>query len=272
MLVKKSRFVIGMTTYHSEFLRISVGALARLGRDFMLVIFNDNPDVKIHITDIRKLGFHGKVHIINTDYNVGQLRARLEIIKHVKSQKHHPDWFMFIDDDDIVLNLTVPQVAAQNFAVIQNMAVIQNRLVNVLRVMDSADNWCQDPENTPVVQPYLGLRGTFVRFDALAQMADVLQDSISKITDIDVSLNFRPPVDLIMWNALNMVAKNNNPDVTPIYMDCVNCVTIDIDNVTQKYGMNTKSTAQQVQRAIKKYNNAIATALNAAPSGQDLDA
>ena len=84
MFRQKSRVIVGLTTYYNENLIISMSGLARLGKNITLVIHNDNPDIKLSRRRIRHMGFQGRLHIINSDYNKGTLDSRLEIIKYAK--------------------------------------------------------------------------------------------------------------------------------------------------------------------------------------------
>lgn len=282
MFACKSRIIVGLTTFYNENLMISLSGLARLGKRAILVIHNDNPQTKVTKRDVRCMGYDGDVHIINSGYNIGLLRARLAIIDYVKKHRINSDWFVFANDDDVLLNLDIPNVGQNHFAIIQNMAVVRTRLIDVLRIMKNPDNFTIDEENIYLVRPHIGIIGTLVRMDYIFKMADILQSASEAISDIDESLGFRPPVDMMMWSALNIIARNDNDTISPIYMDTVNYVAMDIDNVTTKYGMliqPEKNPHQQIMSAIAKYDTAIHAALTnnesenkAAPAGQELDA
>ncbi|MBE6461796.1 MAG: hypothetical protein E7006_03060 [Alphaproteobacteria bacterium] len=272
MCLKKDYLVVGLTTYHTENLAISVPALARFSKKIILIIYNDNPDVKLTRHDIRKLGYHGKLYIINTQKNVGQLRARLSILEYAQKKHTNNTWFIFVDDDDALLNINIPNVSSRHFAIIQNMAVIKNRLVDVLRIMKNPYDFAIDNENIYIVRPHMGLSGTVIKMTAALKMMQVLNDAHQTISDIDESLSYRPPVDTMMWSALNIISRNTDDKATPIYMDTINYLATDLDNVTTKYGMKIatgKNAQQQIIRAIAKYDAAVRAALSAAaPVGQ----
>lgn len=275
MFKTKSRIIVGMTTYYNEYLGISVPGLAHIDTRFTLVIHNDNPDTRVTRRHIRKLGYHGKLHIINTKHNVGLLRARLAILEYIRKQKITSDWIVFVDDDDILTNLNLPDVSDNNFAIIQNMPIIRTRLIDVLRVAKNPANYTVDNENICMVRPHVGMAGTLVRLPIAMRMYDVLCECIESISDIDETLSFRPPVDMTMWSALNIIARHDNERATPIYMDTVNYIATDIDTAQTKYGMKIQpghNPEQQIRRAIMKYDNVVRSALAAAPLGHDLDA
>lgn len=289
MFTNKSRVIVGLTTYYIENLMISLSGLARLAKRAVLVIYNDNPETPLSKRDVRRMGYEGEVYIINSEHNMGLLRARMEIIDFVKKHKISSDWFVFANDDDVLLNVDVPNIGQNHFAIIQNMAVVRSRLIDVLRIMHNPDNYTIDDENIYLVRPHIGMIGTLVRMEYIIKLADVLRNAAVAISDVDESLGFRPPVDAMMWSALNIVARSDNENVTPIYMDTVNYIAMDIDNVSMKYGMliqPEKNPQAQIMAAVAKYDMAVRAAImnatysvtdtndagNAAPVGHESDA
>ena len=202
MLSRKSRIIVGLTTYDNELLSLSVGALSRVSEKFTLVIYNDNPATSVTRTQIRNFGYRGPLYIINGEYNNGLLAARMAIVNFISASKINPEWFIFVDDDDVLLNLSIPDVGDNVFAIIQNRAVVRNRLVDVFRAVLHSPNLRFDDEHVSVIRPYLGLSGMLIRFDALLETVGVLAHAHSEISDIDMSLTFLPPVDRMMWSAL----------------------------------------------------------------------
>lgn len=278
MYRKKTRVIVGLTTFHNEYLDISVPGLARLGREFVLIIYNDNADTKVSDKHIRQLGYRGKLFVINGARNLGQFQARIKILEFAKNKNLNADWFVFVDDDDILTRMDIPNVSSDKFAVIQNAVVMRTRLIDVMRVMRDAGNFSIDNENVYLSRPNIGMSGTLVRFGVALQFAKVMGAIQQPISDIEESLNFCMPTDLIMWSALNIIAQYNNDPVTPIYMDSVNYIKIDIDSSTTKYGKRRhpiKNAEQQIARVIDRTDAVVRDALfamNAAPAGQKLDA
>ena len=276
MFKTKVRVVVGITTFYNDFLGLSVPALRRLPSDFMLIVYNDNPDTVVKRGQIRRLGYSGPLRIINGAQNVGVLQARLNILEYVQKHNIIPQWVVLADDDDILVNIDTPNVGDDNFAVIQNMAVIKSRLVDVMRAMNNPQNCVPDSDNIELVRPHVGLAGTLVRWDAMCRMGNVLRQMQQEISDIDESLSFRPPVDPVMWNALTAIVRNDNPQAMPIYMDAVNYIATNLDRATTKYGMAVspaKNAIAQIERALAKYDAAIKRhlATNAAPMVQNSD-
>lgn len=274
MFRTKTNFIVGLTTYNTENLEISVRGLAQLNKEFVLIVCADNPDKKVTKKQIRSLGYKGPLHIINNQYNVGTLNARLAILKAVRERKINAEWFIFVDDDDILTNIDTPVVSQDNFAIVQNMVVLRTRLIDVLRVMKKPADYTVDNENVFLVRPHIGITGTLIRINIALRILDVMNDAQQEISDINERLSFRPPVDMMMWSALNIIAQHDNQNATPIYMDRVNYIATDIDTAPTKYGMRlqpTKNAKQQIEQTIAKYNTAIRNALMAvaAPVGHD---
>lgn len=273
MFKSKSSVVVGLTTFHCEYLDLSIPALSRMAKRFTLVIHNDNPDVVVTPHQVRALGYRGPLHIINSDKNVGMLQSRLAILDFIRATRIRGDWVVFSDDDDFLLNTDVPTVSPNNFAVIQNMVVLRSRLVDVLRVMRNPLNYTVDDSAVCLIKPHVGLAGTLIRIDAAFRMADVLRESLDAIHSIDSGLSFRPPVDIMMWSALNIIARHDNPAASPIYMDCVNYIASDLDTSVTKYGMQvypSRDAAKQISHAVSQYDGVIRSALNS-PSAKDTD-
>lgn len=273
MITRRRPIIVGLTTYNHENLAISVPGLARLGSGFTLVIHNDNPSQKLSRRTIRRMGYHGKLHIINTSHNIGYLESRLAILKYVSDKKIKSQWFVFVDDDDVLLNLNIPSVSSDNFAIIQNMAVIRTRLLDVLRIMRNPLDFTIDNENVCLVRPHVGLSGTLVRTPAMLRLANMLSDIVPELSVVSESLSFRPPIDMMMWSGLNIVSRSDNESATPIYMDSVNYIATDLDTAPTKYGVAiapSRDVQSQIKRAIRRYESIIRSALTAAaPVGQE---
>lgn len=272
MLSRKNVPVVGLTTFNNELLKISIPALGKLRQKFLLIIYNDNPATTLTRRQIHRMGYCGEVQIINTSENVGTLRARLAILDAVAKLRPAPDWILFADDDDMVVNLDIPNVAADNFAVIQNSVVLRHRVADLMRVMENPADYVPDDENVILMRPHIGFAGTLIRASMAISMAAAITPILDKVQKIDDSLDYRPPVDAMMWSYLNICARNTNPNATPIYMDKVNYISIKLDSAVIKYGraaVPARSPADHYARAIARYNAALDAALRtAAPQGQ----
>ena len=259
MFHRKNRIIVGLTTYNTEFLRISVPALARLGRRIFLIVHNDNPTVNVTRRDLRKLGYRGRVHIINARENVGALRARLNILGAIGKLKLRNEWMVFCDDDDILTNIDVPAVAPHNFAVLQNMIEIRGRLIDVLRAMDDTNKLMVDDENVILHRPHIAMAGTLVRTGIMCAVGQLINDAIDVIRQIDNSLDYRAPDDAMLWQSVVSYARHINPAATPIYMDRVNYIGTNVDTAAQKYGrlrFPATHAAARLENALHRYATA----------------
>ena len=103
-----------VTTYYFSNLRISLPSIQRyikqnLKYSFNLLLSNDNPNLKLteeYISKFIDLSLFNKVVILNTDENLGQFRNRVKCIKRGYEEFQDCKYFMFVDDDDVVLNPT----------------------------------------------------------------------------------------------------------------------------------------------------------------------
>ena len=265
MMRRKNNIVVGMTTFNTEMLRISIPALGKIRQKFLLILYNDNPMVNISRRDIRRLGYCGDLQVINTNENLGEFKARFEIIK--AAQEHKPDWIIFCDDDDLLTDIEIPNVSKDNFAIIQNAVVLKHRVLDLVKVMENPKELDIDGENVCLIRPHMGLAGTVIRANVLFGLAKIIPDIIEELQKITTKLDFCAPVDDIMWSFVNIYAHHINPDLVPIYMDSVNYIKNDIDTSCMKYGYLAKparNIAEAYHRALVKYETVLKNALDAA--------
>ncbi len=271
MLNKKVNLVIGLTTFNNELLKVSIPTLGKQKQSFLLVIYNDNPMTILNKRQIRKLGYKGKLLIINSKENLGTLKARMKIVEYVKKLKSYPDWFIFCDDDDMLVDISIPKVSENTFAIIQNSILIRHRLLDVLNALNNPANIYIDGQNVVISKPSLGFSGMLIRTNFIIGLFEYLNLFTDAIKKIDDDLDFRSPVDSIMRLYLNMYAKFVNPDASPIYMDKVNYIKIDIDSCLIKYeklNKPTRNSAEVYHSIITKYEKLMKEALGAiAPRG-----
>ncbi len=250
----ENNIVIGLTTFSHEFLNISVAGLSRLGKNITLVIYNDNPCRKLTHRDIRKFGFRGRTHIINTDENIGGLRARIAILEYVRENKIAASWVMFANDDDIVLNAVAPIVDANTYAVIGNAVSVGGRLLDVLRVMINPNDYTVDGSDTKLFAPHISMAGTFVRMDVLSEFGDFLSSVILDVIGIVSDVPYVAPTDLIMWHMLTEYMRVSHPDMLPIYMNQTNYLMTKLNNTRYP-------TASQRDRIISRATALVVAAL-----------
>lgn len=230
MVRQNKNLVIGLTTLNHEFLQISVATLSHLSKSITLIIYNDNPCRKLTHRQIRRLGFRGRVHIINTDENVGVLRARVAILDYVRENKIDALWFMFVNDDDVVLNSALPNVADTNFAVMGNAVAIGGRLLDVLRVMICPGDFTVDGVDTQLFAPHISMSGTFIRMAPLLDFSKFLSSAMPDIMGLVSDVPFKIPTDLLMWHMFVEFMRISNPTASPIYMNQTNYLMTKLNN------------------------------------------
>lgn len=267
MIRKKANLVIGLTTFNNEMLRISVPALGKFAQKFTLVIHNDNPVTTVSRRQIRRMGYCGDLHIINSTQNVGLMRSRMAIVQEIRNIGINPDWFIFCDDDDILVNIDMPDVSNENFAVIQNAIAIRHRMGDMLRAMDSPTDIDPDGENIIFMRPNIGFAGNIIRGTVMFGLNRILQNISDAILQIDDSLEYMPPTDAIMWAFVNIYAKHVNQNSAPIYMDKIGYIKNELDTARMKYGRlarPVRNPNEHYRRAIAKYTAILNSALDAA--------
>lgn len=133
-----------ITTYNTPNLRISLPALNRYihqnsgKHHFKLLISNDNPDVVVNKNFVASMINFNELRgykSLNTTKNRGCLGNRLECILHAQEELGAIDYFMFIDDDDVILNPSFDSY----LPTINHHAVVTHRLLEVLKLIDSPE-------------------------------------------------------------------------------------------------------------------------------------
>ncbi len=257
---KKDRIIVGITTYNSEWLRVSLPALSRLRRQIFLIICNDNPSVRISRRQIRRIGYHGNLHIINNDETWGTLFSRMKIVSAMRDLKIKSKWMVFADDDDILLNVNTPDVSDDIYAVIQNSVAIRNRVLDLFRVMDDPDNYIIDNENVLITRPNRAIGGALLRCSVMTGLLKQINAAADKIREIDENIDCRPPTDAIMWSYINTYARMENKSATPIYMDSLNYIKTEFDSSAIKYRRRicpARGYAGRMAKIVARYNAAL---------------
>ena len=129
-----------VTTFYLPNLRISLSSIQRYIKQntrykFNLLISNDNPNFTVtneFVSDLIDLSIFKKVVILNTDKNVGCFHNRIKCIKEGYNEFPDCKYFMFVDDDDVVLN---PTFDSDAFGIIHH-AVVTHRLLEVLTLIN----------------------------------------------------------------------------------------------------------------------------------------
>lgn len=199
MFNKKNFLVVGIATFNVELLRISVPSVARMGRNVFLIIYNDNASVRLRTRDIRRMGYRGKMQIINGD-GIGKLRARMAIVHAARKLRGKPQWMIFSDDDAMLISAAHVNVSDDVFAVMQNAACINGNLADLFRAMDDACDFIKSADNIILQRPNTGIGGTMIRIDPMGRMCDAIAPHMDMVRKLDEEFGDVAPVDMIMWS------------------------------------------------------------------------
>lgn len=258
MLRRNNLVVVGLTTFNTEMLKISVSALARIKSKFTLIIYNDNPADTVTARDIRKIGYHGGLHIINSDKTVGLRAARMRILDTVPT---HAQWIIYVNDDDILLSTDIPMVHENNFAVIHSSMIIRRRVSDLILAASHPEKISPDGENIILASPNIGMCGTAIRIGVMRGAANVMHAAAANLDAMDIQLGTQAPVDAVMWMALNKYARMTYPDVAPIFMDSVNYIHNGIG--TDRCKNSRADATRRMVNIMTEYEAAIAAAMAA---------
>ncbi|MBO4583117.1 MAG: hypothetical protein J5714_03635 [Alphaproteobacteria bacterium] len=233
MFTRKQGLVIAITTYDIDALRISVPPLRRCARDATLVIHNDNPNVELNRQFIRKLGWRGALHIINSKNNLGEFESRIAVLEYIEREKIPCDWVIFVDDDDALIDATVPDVSESTFAIIQNATTISDNITDIFKI---TPKWTAGSEYGKT-GAHFDITGTLIRRDVAIEFANFMREILPEVSKIAHGFKYRVPVGAVMWVGLKTFMRVRHPEMSAIYMNQTNYVSIKLGHDAQKYGL-----------------------------------
>lgn len=249
----KDFIVVGIATFNVELLRISVPALARCGKNIFLIVYNDNPAQRLTARDIRRLGWRGGLRIINGD-GIGKIGAWFAIADAAAGLRSNPQWLVYADDDAMMVDVNVPNVSDDVFAVIQNSAVVRGGLADLFRAMDAPREFACAVTGTDVLRPHVGMAGTLVRVRTMSELGQMVRGVADAVRKLDDEYG-AAAADAVMWSWLNNFARAKNPGATPIYMDCINYILADL-LATPSCGW----APARINRIVAKYDAVLSAA------------
>ena len=241
MFLNKKRLLVAITTFNHDALRVSIPLLARIGHRVSVLIYNDNPDVKLTKKTVRKIGWRGPLQIINGPENLGEIGAKIKLIDICAKDTTHK-WVTFMDDDDMLVSIDIPQVSDDVFAILQNVAVVQDSHTELFK---KHFDW-----NKNSLGPNFDIRGTWVRPMYLDGFSNFMESLMPQFNKIARGLKYRLPVGAILWAGLNAFVKSTHPKTQPIYMNKTNYVSIRLGTACEKYG--TKNSPSDVRADFSK--------------------
>ena len=233
MFNRKSDLAIAITTYDIDALRLSIPAVRRYARDAILVIHNDNPGIELSRDFVRRAGWRGTAHIINKKNNLGEFESRIAALEYINREKIPCNWVLFIDDDDALIDATVPNVSESTFAIVQNATTISENITDIFKI---TPKWTAGSEYGKTCA-HFDITGTLIRRDVAIEFAYFMRAILPEIKKIEHGFKYRVPAGTIMWTGLKTFMRWQHPDMSAIYMNQTNYVSIKLGRATQKYGM-----------------------------------
>ena len=213
--------IIGITTDDIAMLGISMPAIARIGKKHTLIVHNANPAIKISRRHIRRMGYRGRVHIINSAESTGLCRARMEIVDAATRIARRAKWIIFVCAGDVLISADVAPAGADNFAIIKN-AISVHRFSDLIHAAYDAQIPTPDGQNTLLYQPSLMLRGMPIRLDIMRHMTSMAMAEMA-MTESDAA-----SVDKMMWGEIRQSLGTNSAQ-TALFMDTTSYIINDID-------------------------------------------
>ena len=248
----KKNIIIAITTFDLDALRISLPPLNRCGRGITLVIHNDNPECSLTPRIVRQIGWHGRVHIINSDKNIGELESRIKIAEFICENRIRADWIIFVNDDDVLLDTDVPNVPDDVFAILYNATTISDRITDLFKIAPSWTNGTMYGKTGP----HFDIAGTMVRTNVMIEYCNFLRSNLDKIYEFTNSVKYYPPFGAMMWAGLNAFMHIYHRDMSPIYMDKTNYVSVRLGRATTKYGRRVVYGAV-ARGAVRKFADVV---------------
>ena len=256
MFKRKPNIVVAVTTADLDALRISMPSLRRLRQKFSLVLHNDNPGTRLRRGMLRGMRPRAKLHIINSEQNVGEMESRIRTIEYIHDNKIPCDWIIFLDDDDALIDICVPNVDENVFAIVQDATTISESITDVFKI---SPTWTH---GAPIGRtgPHFDFTGTMIRANILFEFADFMQNIMQDTETLISTTKYRIPISNLLWAGLNSFIRARHPDMTPIYMNRTNYVAVKMGNAITKYGRTIPhgATAHRViSDTIKKFTDLI---------------
>ena len=248
----RRNIIVAITTFDADALRISLPPLNRFGRRITLVVHNDNPDFVLTTRMIHQIGWRGRTYIINADKNYGELESRIRIAEFIRDEKVLGDWIVFLDDDDVLLDAYAPDVPDDIFAVLYNATTVSDKITDLFKISPSWSNGTKYGKTGP----HFDILGTMVRTGTMLEYCDFLRQNLNAIYEFTDSVKYYPPFGAMMWAGLNAFMHVRHKDMSQIYTDKTNYVSIKLGRSTTKYGRRTVYGAV-ARGAIRKFADII---------------
>lgn len=252
MFKQKPRIVVAIKTNDLDALRISVPPLRRFARKFILIIFNANSENKLTRRMMRKIFPRGKVYVINSEHDVGELESMIKITEFMQDNDILCDWIMFLNDCDILIDFWAPNVGNNVFAVVQNATTISESVTDIFKI---SPNWTR---GAPIgkTEPGFAINGTMIRGNIMFEFMELMRDMIPQTLKILAKTRYYVPISTMLWVGINAFMRIRHPNMSPIYMNRTNCVIVNLGHTTIINGQmipNTAAAHKMVNSVINQF-------------------
>jgi glycosyltransferase involved in cell wall biosynthesis len=192
-------------TYYPENLNISLSRLRNYyDYPFKLLIHNDNPAACITVGYVQNILHRPGVKLLihNNTRNVGCFNSRMNCIRLMKeNQSMQSQWFLFIDDDDVLLT---PKLTKEYAPVINHNALVVHRLREVLSLINNPCYYSGRSEYIVEEKPKDGCVGIPYDMKTYFEFYGLIQPFIPTLYKIYGTEKIMEPDDVILMYMFRM--------------------------------------------------------------------
>lgn len=256
MFRHKPHIVVAITTTDLDALRVSLPPLRRVARGAVVVIYNNNLGEKLTRRIVRALHPRGKIYIINPEKNLGELESHIDMVEFIRDKKIPCDWIMFVGATDILIDMNVPNVNRDTFAIVQNATTLSDSVTDVFKVSPAWTN------GAPIGKtgPHFEINGTLIRSSIIFEFMDFLRTILPDVNDLLTHARYRVPASPLIWAGINTFVRTRHPEMSPIYMNRTNLVVIKLGRDDTRGLIPQKTIASTIKKFTKMIE--IATTQN----------
>jgi hypothetical protein len=248
----RKNIIVAITTFDPDALRISLPPLNRFGHNLTLIVHNDNPGITLTPRMVRQIGWRGRIHIINADRNYGEMESRIRIAEFVREKNISGEWMVFVADDDVLLDVSSPSVPDDIFAVLYNATTVSDKITELFKI---APSWA-DGTKYGKTGPHFDILGTMVRTNIMIEYCNFLRRNLDRIYEFTNSVKYYPPFGAMMSGGLNAYMHACHKNMSPIYMNKTNYISIKLGRAITKYGRRTVYGAV-ARGAVRKFADIV---------------
>ncbi len=221
MFKHKPRVTVIITVYNFDALRMSVPVLRRCGHGFDLVVCNYNSNITLTRKRMRHIGWRRRVYIVNADKCNGEFESRIHAIEFIKLKGIKSDWILFLGENDVLLDVSVPVIDPGVFAILQRHVVLSQHVGDIFKICRA---W-RNGTDVGRVETHIDICGTLVRSGVLFEYIAFLAPFIPQLRILLRQTHNRIRSGVVFWHGLGMFMRQLHPETSAIYMNQINYVS-----------------------------------------------